>query len=76
MTCSGLSRFRPLTGICFSQFGQLSYHPVCGGFRPLTGICFSQCSSFDLYNDIAEFPSPYGDMFFSIVTLGVRSCKS
>ena len=83
--------FRPLTGICFSQFRRYVFNqprnrvsvPLRGyvflnergiveialrflGFRPLTGICFSQLLSYLLDVGIIGFPSPYGDMFFSI----------
>ena len=37
------------------------------GFRPLTGICFSQCGEKQVIRTgTIAFPSPYGDMFFSM----------
>ena len=36
------TRFRPLTGICFSQLLANYYDLDTSSFRPLTGICFSQ----------------------------------
>ena len=119
------SSFRPLTGICFSQYCSRERSRLGHSFRPLTGICFSQFFPLELLERISRpvsvplrgyvflnptvkhggclyesvsvplrgyvflndkgisqweswanwFPSPYGDMFFSILCLQTTGSK-
>ena len=51
----------------FSIYEGFSTEEATYGFRPLTGICFSQCGEKQVIRTgTIAFPSPYGDMFFSM----------
>ena len=59
--------FRPLTGNYISQFMRQNESPIMLRFRPLTGNYISQ--SFVWIDGVMtdeEFPSPYGELHFSI----------
>ena len=63
----GISGFRPLTGICFSQSIYRQAIEVAGHVSvPLRGYVFLNKVLADYYDLDTLFPSPYGDMFFSI----------
>ena len=57
----------PLRGYVFLNTDNPNKSISADCFRPLTGICFSQLKFKNRHRyPVQEFPSPYGDMFFSI----------
>ena len=65
----------PLRGYVFLNSMANLFRPCCWRFRPLTGICFSQYYYKNFSNTYNLFPSPYGDMFFSILCLQTTGSK-
>ena len=65
------SRFRPLTGILFSNGESILYEGFVlpASFRPLTGILFSNLHSIFQPTAVflAVFPSPHGDFVFELI---------
>ena len=68
-----LASFRPLSGNYISQCKQQIKNNVFPCFRPLSGNYISQCESFnDSYKYDFSFPSPVGELHFSIPSLQSR----
>ena len=63
-------RFRPLSGSYISQCVYNPYSNYDDGFRPLSGSYISQYNTESLWRVLEEFPSPIGELHFSITIYG------
>ena len=63
----GTARFRPLSGSYISQYFPKSFLVSLESFRPLSGSYISQLLSQILSKPVIQFPSPIGELHFSIM---------
>ena len=59
-------RFRPLSGTYISQYNKSCWIHHCQRFRPLSGTYISQWSDSMQHRPRDWFPSPVGDLYFSM----------
>ena len=64
--CHANPRFRPLSGSYISQWIGGDYMNLKGCFRPLSGSYISQYRLIMRRLDVLRFPSPIGELHFSI----------
>ena len=64
--CTSYFCFRPLSGSYISQYFPKSFLVSLESFRPLSGSYISQLLSQILSKPVIQFPSPIGELHFSI----------
>ena len=73
--CSWI-RFRPLSGSYISQYRQISsLEKKIESFRPLSGSYISQLSTNSLLFIKQQFPSPIGELHFSMYQIFQKSIR-
>ena len=72
-----MNRFRPLSGSYISQSGMKKIYIAEQSFRPLSGSYISQFKRLSEAIEAVPFPSPIGELYFSIrISVSVHSFPS